>query len=420
MTLPDQAPGEQIQLLHPPTYPTGGRRTGRIALSQRLPESRWLEHLYRHVDFLAQVEDLLRARDLTKDLYFSLNAFGKFRRLEHLVELRSLFVDLDCYRQGISPDYAKMLISELVLEGKIPQPNILAYSGRGLWSLWLTEPAPKTALPLWSALIDHFITQTRPLGADPKSRDAPRIIRLPGSRHPGAGADVVWEVLHEHRYRLDWLRDEFLPTLPAPTPKQPGRRVFIHRKFMSLFSLHMTIIEDLKRLAEIRGRSLRGHRAFFLFIWRNCLVRLGHSKEESEREIRGVALEYLGDDALPDREWVKQTLSAHRAKHKKKDGDEENGYTLSAAWIMDRLAITEAEQRQMKVLIGRAEKYRRKNEKRRPGRYKKTRAEYLAEFEQKRELVRSLLAENPNASQQEIARLSGVSQQTVSNVLKRG
>jgi len=417
MGLTDPKNKANIQILHPPTYSTGRKRNSRIALAQRLPEpqSSWRERLYRLPDFLAQIDDL-RARELTQDLFFSLNAFGKYRRLEHLTELLALFADLDCYQQRMSPEFTRLELSDLILEGRIPKPNIIAYSGRGLWTLWLLEAAPKASLPLWSALMDHFIAQMRDLGADTKARDASRIIRVPGSWHSDANVEVVWEVLHDHRYRLDWLRDEYLPTLPAPSPKKPNNRVFVHQKFMSLFSLHMGMIEDLKSLAELRGRDLRGHREFFLFIWRNCLVRLGYSPEESEREIRGVALTYLGDEVLPDREWMRQTMSAHKAKHKTKDGDEANGYTLSGAWIMDRLAITEDEQRHMKVLIGRKEKYRRNNERR----YKKTRAEYIAQCAEMRSQIRRAKGMNPYVSNRELAALFGVSKDTVRNALKEG
>ena len=164
---------------------------------------------------------------------------------------------------------------------------------------------------------------------------------------------------------------------------------------------------------------LAGHREYFLFIWRNCLVRLGQSPAESERQLRSVALQYLGAEQIPEKEWMRTTMSAYRAKHTNAQGDEESGYTLRNSWIIERLQITPEEQREMQTLIQRAEKYRRANKERKPKRAKRSRAEYVKQLENKHAEIQALRVAHPELSLRKLAELANVSTATVWNVLNK-
>lgn len=404
---------DQVKFLHPPFYPTGKERKARIALAQMTADG-WIETIHR----LPELLEILQQHQLEGnmvDLFLSINAFTQSRRMDNLAELLGLFVDIDCYQLRLFPEMVKDDILALVPH-KIPQPNIIVYSGRGAWAIWLLRETPKGAVPIWIALQKYFCESLEHLGVDKKAKDVARVMRVPQSIHGLTGAQVEWDVLHNQRYRLDQLQQQYLlkPKSRAPQRSKPRQQTPIHPKFFSLYTLHCAIIDDLKRLADLRGRELEGCREYFLFIWRNCLVRLDQSVEESEHELRSVALDFLSDDQLPDREWERTTMSAHRAKHKTKNGTEEPGYQLSVGWIIEKLGVTVDEQQKMQVLIGRPEKYRRKNEKR----YRRRRADYLASFEEKRRLVVELRQKCPDATFQELAKMANVSFMTVRRVVK--
>lgn len=403
-----------LPLIHPSGYASGRKSHARIAYAKEAPEY-WQERLYKLNKLLDVIAETDPSEPL-RDVYFSLNGFSTHRRTDCLVQINSLFLDLDIHGLFQDPDFVLACVRDLIPQ-TIPEPNIVVYSGRGLWLIWLIEPVPREAFASWSKLEAHFVKSLAHLGADLKAKDVTRVIRLPGSINGKSGKEVVWEVWHTERYRLNRLVMQYMP---APKPLKPRKErsrprdeTPVHHKMFSPYSLFWAIIEDLKRLADLRGRQLRGHRDYFLFIWRNCLAQMGVTAEVSEIEMRKTALLYLGNDALPDREWTQKTLSVYRATHENADGDEVLGYKLKTSWIVDALAITPEEELQMQVLISRTEKYRRKNVKRR----KQTRQEYLSQAEDKRAEILRLRDEHPGLSMRKLAKLANVHVATVSRTL---
>jgi predicted DNA-binding protein YlxM (UPF0122 family) len=411
-----------LALIHPPQYKSGAPNRTRAALAIMRPKS-WSEKLYRQRGFMDVLSEYPKE---VKDLFFSLNAFGKHRRIEHLAQLNALYVDIDPmkvdifgYNQELLMEYVNQLIPH-----KLPPPNILVSSGTGSWLIWLLEPTPAQALPTWNKVEAYFVDTLKHLGADPKCKDVTRVMRVPGSINSKTNRVVEFKVLHENRYRLDDLaRQGFIHPKPSvrkvPIKSQPRQTMSVHPKFFTLYSLHHAIIQDLQTLANLRGRDLVGYREYFLFIWRNCLARLGVSVEDSDRQLKSVALQYLGKKPLPDREWMRTTMSVYRAKHLPKNAQpdcdqEETGYTLKASWIIENLGITPEEQTAMKVLIGKAEKYRRKNDKR----HKVSRDQYLEKVVEQRELVFQLKQEKPNLSIREIAQELNIPKSSVHRYLK--
>lgn len=412
-----------VSLIHPAAYKSGKANGTRAALAL-LKSDAWQERMYRLKAFMEVCEGLPPD---SRDVFFTPNAFGKHRRLDCVAQLNALFVDLDPVQPTLfqGRDFLLNSVRNLV-PAVIPEPNILVSSGRGHWLLWLLEPTPPQALPLWIEIENYFVRSLAHLGADPKARDVTRVMRLPGTINSKSGQRVTFEQLHGDRYRLDDLaargylirKPKFEPwKLTIAASSKPREETPVHPKLFTLYSLHKTIIEDLQRLADLRGRELAGHRQYFLFVWRNCLARLGQSPDESERQLRSVALQYLGSKQLPDREWMRTTMSAYRARHKTAQGDEATGYTLRNSWIIDRLKITLEEQRELQTLIQRAEKYRRANEVRRPKRAKQTRAEFLTQAEDKRTLVLRLKAENPSSSVRELSKVANMPKSSVHRCL---
>ena len=61
----------------------------------------------------------------------------------------------------------------------IPPASLVVHSGRGLYLKWLLKsPLPQAALPRWNAVQRELVSRLADFGADPKARDASRVLRL--------------------------------------------------------------------------------------------------------------------------------------------------------------------------------------------------------------------------------------------------
>lgn len=395
-----------LTLIHPETYPNGRKNSSRLALA-RTDNGTWQEQLYRLHQFLETCENL---PPQLQDVYFSLNGFSKHRRIDCLVQINCLFVDLDVYSLFENHDFIRDEIEQLIPD-VIPRPGLICNSGRGLWLIWPIVPLPKEALMRWKRVQEYLLKSLMHLGADLKAKDVTRVIRMPDSINSKSGQRVKYEILPDYQPLQFHTIEKYLPPVVKTFRKtsKPREHTQVHHKFFSPFSMNLTIIEDLKRLADLRKRKLTGHREFFLFIWRNCLAQLDVSPAESERQIRCVALQYLGSECLPDKEWVQSTMSSYRAQFERSDGSLVHGYKLKKQWIIDVLVITVEEQKKMQFLIGTAEKYERNNKRR----SKKQISEVSADAQKRYELIQQAKADNPDLTQRQLAELFKVSLTTV-------
>lgn len=402
-----------LNLLHPAAYPSGRKNNGRTALVQT-HDGNWNEKLYRRDAFMKACGQL---RPDIQDSYFSINSFGRNRRTESLVSLNSFYVDLDPYALFKDPE---LILQEIMsLSGvAFPVPSIFFHSGQGFWLLWILQQMPPQALDKWAKITNYLIGSLAHLGADTKVRDVTRVMRLPNTINSKSSKLTYCNILNPKPMRAE----AFEAFLPAPSPRiQPVRRqrTTTHHKMFSPYSLAWAIIDDLETLAEMRERSLKGHREHFLFIWRNCLAQLSYEPSVSAQILKTKAMLYLGSEPLSDREWLRSTMSPYRAEFENYDGTYTTGYKLSHQWIIESLKITPAEQEKMKTLIGTEEKYRRNNARRRPKRAKQNREQFLKDSQSKKEIIRKYKLENPTASTRDIAKALKVSQPTVFRALKK-
>ena len=54
---------------------------------------------------------------------------------------------------------------------RIPIPNYVIDSGRGMYLIWLIKKVPSMALPLWKAAEDYFYKTLKEFGADRQALD---------------------------------------------------------------------------------------------------------------------------------------------------------------------------------------------------------------------------------------------------------
>ena len=165
-----------------------------------------------------------------EDVFFSQNTFyRKARRIETIRQLRSLYVDLDFYIFNYNPEWILDKLAYEFYNQTIPEPNLIIFSGQGIVLIWMIEPVPYKALPLWQAVQNHLIKELKPLGGDPKAADAARIFRIAGSTSSKNGNEVRVNYRHDYRYTLRDIQYDYLPEL---TPKYG---VIMKRRYQEMY-----------------------------------------------------------------------------------------------------------------------------------------------------------------------------------------
>ncbi len=394
---------------------------GYIALCRRTEDLQWLQRFLGAPEFLAAAA----TASGQPDTYASQNTFSRpCRRVDALRQLRTLFVDLDCYRVGLAPPDALDEVLERALADRIPWPSAVLQSGRGLAPLWLLRAAPAAALPRWAALQSFLLQALADLGADARASDPARVLRVAGSVHGGTGAAVRLIEYRQPptkgalRYELADLARQYLPEawhtsarFPAPNT-EPGDAPR-PRKVAALFNaytLHLARLEDLNRLAERRNWDLRGRREVCCFLWRYWSCCVLSDPEEGLRQTLSFNAQFR--EPLDEREVRTATRSAEKAwaawvkaraegRPPGRKGDPLDGYNYSNAALIELLGITATEQRNLKTIIGAAERRRRKNQRRSAGRW------HQIPQQIRLCLLRQAMEAHPGATQRELAEMLG-------------
>lgn len=400
---------------------------GYVALARRDEHGRWRQHHYRPSELARVLHDWTGL-----DVYFSQNTFYiPSRKVENIRQLRALYVDVDCHLFNLLPEYVVYELEQDWFRQRIPEPNIILYSGRGLALVWLIEPAPVQALPLWQAVQRYLLSQLREYGADARAADAARVLRIAGSINSKNGAVVRAQYRHDYRPLLREIAAEYLPPL-SPRRGRPATRVgAISHRLFTVYSLHYARMMDLLKLCELRQWHMTGHRETTLFLYRywNCC----YLEDEEEALRHTIELNQQFTEPLSESEVIKATKSAERAYHARNDAEANRiaieqgypgaGYNISNAKLIEWLSITDDEQKHLQAIIGPNEKRRRNRVQAEAYRrckgaiprdeYTSRRREAAEERRQEAIRLRKL-----GLTQRQIADRLGVTQQAVSLMLR--
>lgn len=132
-------------------------------------------------------------------------------KAEHVARFRCLFVDFD----GVAPEQAAARIAAAGL----PAPSLLLSSGHGTHAYWRLA-APITDAEVWKSREEALIEL---LDTDPRVRDTPRVMRLPGflnTKEEPCPRAVVDEAHPNRRYDSS----RFPVRKPPPPPAPPSER----------------------------------------------------------------------------------------------------------------------------------------------------------------------------------------------------
>ena len=329
---------------------------------------------------LTDMPRVLGMLDASRDTWLSQAEFFKpNRRVVNLARIGLLFADLDTYRQEWAHGRTLEQIADAVLyhchdEG-IPTPSILVFSGRGIQAKWLLDGTlPRRALPRWNACQRYLVDRLAGLGADPAAKDASRVLRLVNTVNTKSGE--VCRVAHVKngpdgepiRYPFEYLAETLLPVARWDIEQQ--RRDRAERRQLKLLpggqtgnlrplngrQLAWDRLEDLRRLAELRGGVKEGERMQHLF-WRLNFLLLSGATNSAQMYHEAAALANELDASWNYRSKELMTLYAKAKQYKAGEKVEFGGklfsplYTPKNDTLINLFQITDDEQRQLRTII---------------------------------------------------------------------
>lgn len=365
-----------------------------------------------------------------------------------------LFTDLDTYRiptlAGRTPDQLATSVLYFCTEEGLPAPSVLIYSGRGIQAKWLLDGTiPRQALPRWNACQRYLVDRLAHVGADPMAKDASRVLRTIQTVNSKSGE--VCRVVHVTndtdgqplRYNFEYLAEALLPTArwtieqqrqeqaervkrkPKPFLLVPGGKTDNLRGFSGR-QLAWDRLEDLRRLAELRGGVNEGCRMQHLF-WRLNFLLLSGATNSKQMYHEASALARELDPQWNSRSKELMTLfskaKAYEAGERISFGGKDYLplYTPKNDTLMNLFGITTDEQLQLKTIISSEvalERDRKRHEARRRAAGATDRRTYLEAASAKQAQAQSLSLKG--LSVRAIAKQMGVSVGAVSGYLKHG
>lgn len=390
---------------------------------------------------VSQMSDVIRAIDKDRNTWISQSDFFMpTRRIIHLKSLNLCFVDLDYYYTDTYEFWEPERVSAALLyaiedaDVQVPPPSLIISSGQGLQIKWILEKSlPRQALPRWNAMQRVFVERLSSFGADPKAKDASRVLRLVGTVNGKSGERV--RVIHDSglRYDFEYLATEYLPlgrddsrlrTQSKPNLKtiNGGKEGLL--KGFSGRSLAWHRLEDLRSLARMRGGVYQGERMTHLFWQMNFLLLSGATNTAQ----MGYEARALAREIAPDWQWNESELGSLYKKAKDASAGktiEFNGkswtplYTPKNQTLIDLFEITDDEQKQLRTIItkdlARKRDAERKREIRR-GTGMMDRETYLTQNNKNR--AEAIKMRNSGMSQRAIADALGVSAGSVNSWLR--
>lgn len=403
---------------------------GWITIARKDPNT----HIFKQYHFKPDEIAANLTKWIGENVYISQNTFYKpQRRIENIRQLRSLYVDLDVYNLGLTPEWVRGKLDFEFFGQTIPDPNIILYSGRGLVLIWEIEPVPHMAMPLWKAVENYLTKELAELGADNKATDPARVFRLAGSINSKSHTMVKAEYRHTHRYDLRQLQYDYLPDLspgPASTTKKRKRTSTIINLF-NTYTLHLSRARDISKLVEIRAGDVTGYREIICFLYRYYTCCYTSDPEMALEDTLSLNKEFTYP--LPEREVIRATKSAEKAWEAKNDKQADElaksqgypgaGYNITNGKLIDWMGISKDEQKELSTIIGPQEKRRRNTEAKRKAR----RAAGVKPMEQeikerkeksqaKEDIVRQCLKDNPNITNKELSGILGCSTRTIQRI----
>ena len=318
-------------------------------------------------------------------------------------------------------------------------PSLIISSGQGLQVKWLLEGTiPRQALPRWNACQRRIVDALAYFGADPLAKDASRVLRLVDTVNSKNGA--ICQVVHVEegqerepiRYNFELLCENLLPVARWDLEEQKAERRLklvtsnLNQSWKALKGMRIAWdrLEDLRKLADLRGGVVEGERMLNLFWQLNFLLLSGATNANLMYHEAAA----LAKQINPEWNYRTAELSTLYQKAKAYNAGEKiefNGrqypalYTPKNGHLINTFRITDDEQAQLQTIISLDESRRRDRERKieqRRATGMKTRAEYEGKAQEQRE--HAIRLRNEGLSQRAIAEKLGISRGAVRHYLR--
>ena len=357
------------------------------------------------------------------DCYYTPNTVYKpHRTAENARHINAFYVDLDFYKYALSFEETLEAIEFLVRTERLLEPTFIVHSGQGMYLFWQIESVPakyKQVLKLFGHIQTFLIDTLKELGADPQVKDVVRVLRVPTSINTKTGQTVrilnYSEKFYTMRCLQQFMNEALMIDLNAPKkPSQKRKKTGKVKYLYNYFTLAVARASDLKTLCKLRDYDIDGYRNAFIHVYAYQMFLVHNNYHVA----RNFIMEFNEDlrTPLPKLEVeavVKSTFKAYE-RHRE---DISKGYNYKNATLIELLAITPDEQRQLKTIISEAEVAHRRNEKKRINR----RSEDGLTAKQKetmemKQRIKQLLSEGHK--QKDIVSIIGKSKSYVSELVK--
>ena len=145
-----------------------------------------------------------------KDTYVSMNSFcyskeskKPERKVCCLKRLNALYVDIDCYKEGMRNDIVLKDLEDRIFGKELPYPTFVINSGRGLYLIWkFKKSEDRNALPRWERTQVYLINALAHYGADAACKDAARVLRVPNTLNSKSNTEVSIMRYYGNEYTL--------------------------------------------------------------------------------------------------------------------------------------------------------------------------------------------------------------------------
>lgn len=398
------------QIVHPSVdgYVTIATRSQDGWKEQPYTVDSWYEHIVQQDDI---------------DCYYTPNTVYKpHRTVENARHINAFYVDLDFYKFALSFEETLDAIDFLVRTERLLEPTFIVYSGQGIYLFWQIESVPakyKQVLKLFGHIQTFLIDTLKELGADPQVKDVVRVLRVPTSINTKTGQTVrilrYSEKFYTMRCLQQFMNDALMVELNAKRKPSKKKKAVGKVKYLyNYFTLAVARASDLRTLCKLRDYDIDGYRNAFLHVYAYQMF-LVHNNYHVARNFIMEFNEALRTP-LPKPEVEAVVKSTFKAYERNRE-DISKGYNYKNETLIELLAITTDEQRELKTIISEAEVAHRRNEKKRINRRSEN---GLTARERLKEDIKKqvFLLLNEGLKQKEICEKLGLSKGYVSKLVK--
>lgn len=382
------------------------------------------------------------------DIYTPINPMFSLRAeatKENISYINWLYVDLD--NKENNPSFAHDTLSRLQDEsmiasgftGKLPQPSLVVESGTGLWLFWRVKSKGRYDFYQQEKMNNAIAEMLSPYGSDFASTNSNRISRVIGTINSKNGSLVTGHYNDAIEYELadfDYLTQEKPREIHRKTqekaykPKTEAQKRAIAKTRGNLkddYQLAIMKANDLVTLTRLRNGHMTGHRTNALFILASAMALLSRLTANEPYWVF-EQLDFVNQqftEPLPDSDLLSIIRSASKERISK-DGGTSVGIKWQNDTIIERLSITDEEQRELahirsSELLKEYDRERKRKARRSKG--MKTKEQYqaqrLAEQMEKVAQIKKAIQDDSTISNRKLAELLGVSAVAIGKIRKK-